>query len=84
MARKRNKLEPGYDSLARFIIYQAAIDYKMALKQYKRNKKNYWAIKEINDIESFFLSDWFLLLCGNIVEDGSYFINKLQEIIEEE
>lgn len=84
MKHKYSKLEAGYDSLARSIIYQAAIDYKTALRRYKRNETDYWAIKDIKNNESFFLSDWFLLLCGNIVEDGSYFINKLQEIIEEE
>lgn len=82
MKHKYNKLEAGYDSLARSIIYQAAIDYKTALRRYKRNETDYWAIKDIKNIESFFLGDWCLLLCGNIVEDGSYFINKLQKYVE--
>lgn len=41
MKHKYNKLEAGYDSLARSIIYQAAIDYKTALRRYKRNETDY-------------------------------------------
>ena len=51
-----------FEGLANAIIIQAAVDYRLALKQLRQNSDFQPAIRMRYDVERFFRSDWFSIL----------------------
>ena len=64
-----------FEKLANAIILQAVKDYRRALKQLARNRRNVQAIQTKNDVEWFFRSELFSMLT-NI--NGEKLLNKLR------
>ena len=51
-----------FEGLANAIIIQAAVDYRLALKQLRQNPLFQPAIRMRYEVERFFRSDWFSIL----------------------
>ena len=51
-----------FEGLANAIIIQAAVDYRLALKQLRQNPAFQPAIRMSYEVERFFRSDWFSIL----------------------
>jgi hypothetical protein len=51
-----------FEGLANAIIIQAAVDYRLALKQLRQNPDCQPAIRMKYEVERFFRSDWFSML----------------------
>ena len=51
-----------FEGLANAIIIQAAVDYRLALKQLRQNPLFQPAISMKYEVERFFRSDWFSIL----------------------
>ena len=51
-----------FEGLANAIIIQAAVDYRLALKQLRQNPLFQPAIRMSYEVERFFRSDWFSIL----------------------
>lgn len=66
-----------YRELANAVVVQAAVDYRTALRQLKRNPTYKKALRMRRDCERFFHSEWFQLLSG---ADG----HALMEILKKE
>ena len=62
--------------LANAIIVQAAEDYRESLRKLKINPKHRASLRMKHDCESFFRSDWFLMMTN---VDATYLIRKLKE-----
>ena len=62
----------GYEQLASAIILQAVKDYRKAYKGRRVRRKTH----EIQEIERFFLSEWFMALTNT---DGSSILKRLEE-----
>lgn len=54
----------GYEKLANAIILQAKKDYVKAFRRYRGNPFDRSAAREMREIESFFGSEWFMVLSG--------------------
>ena len=67
------------EDLAIGIIVMAAKDYRLALRQLKRNPKNRSAQEMVQDCERFFQSEYYETLTK---VDGGYLIRKLREEVE--
>ena len=67
------------EDLAIGIIVMAAKDYRLALRQLKRNPKNRAALEMVRDCEQFFQSEYYETLTN---VDGGYLIRKLREEVE--
>lgn len=67
----------GYIHLAHAIVIVAAESYKYTLLAVRHHTKSDSVYRRKEELESFFLSDWFRLLSGL---DGRYFIKKMQEV----
>ena len=67
----------GYIQLAHAIVIVAAESYKYTLLAVRHHTKSESVYRRKEELESFFLSDWFRLLSGL---DGRYFIKKMQEV----
>ena len=67
------------EDLAIGIIVMAAKDYRLALRQLKRNPKNRAALEMVRDCEQFFRSEYYETLTN---VDGGYLIQKLREEVE--
>ena len=67
----------GYIQLARAIVIVAAESYKYTLLAVRHHTKSDSVYRRKEELESFFLSEWFRLLSGL---DGRYFIKKMQEV----
>ena len=67
----------GYIQLAHAIVIVAAESYKYTLLAVRHHTKSDSLYRRKEELESFFLSDWFRLLSGL---DGRYFIKKMQEV----
>ena len=52
----------AYQNLANAIIILTVKDYKIALARYKKFPNDKDNIREVDELEKFFLSDWFQLL----------------------
>ena len=65
-----------YVELANAIIYEAAMDYKLALIRLKRHPDSKYAEKEIKKLEDFFYSSEYEMLT-NLNPD--YLIRKMKE-----
>ena len=48
-----------FEGLANAIIIQAAVDYRLALKQLRQNSDFQPAIRMRHEVERFFRSEWF-------------------------
>lgn len=66
----------NYENLANAIVFQAAKDYRKALRKYKRQPENKSAKSEIREIERFFRSNWYRTLTDL---DGEMLIKRLRE-----
>ena len=51
-----------FEGLANAIIIQAAVDYRLALKQLRQNPDFQSAVSMKYEVERFFRSEWFSLL----------------------
>ena len=51
-----------FEGLANAIVIQAAVDYRLALKQLRQNPLFQPAIRMSYEVERFFRSDWFSIL----------------------
>ena len=67
----------GYIQLAHAIVIVAAESYKYTLLAVRHHTKSNSVFRRKEELESFFLSEWFGLLSGL---DGRYFIQKMQEV----
>ena len=67
----------GYIQLAHTIVAVAAESYKYTLLAVRHHTKRDSVYRRKEELESFFLSEWFRLLSGL---DGRYFIQKMQEV----
>ena len=67
----------GYIQLAHAIVIVAAESYKYTLLAVRHHTKSVSVYRRKEELESFFLSEWFGLLSGL---DGRYFIQKMQEV----
>ena len=67
------------EDLAIGIIVMAATDYRLALRQLKRNPRNRAALEMVRDCELFFQSEYYETLTK---VDGGYLIRKLREEVE--
>ena len=67
------------EDLAIGIIVLAAKDYRLALRQLKRNPKNRAALEMVRDCELFFQSEYYETLTK---VNGGYLIRKLREEVE--
>ena len=67
------------EDLAIGIIVMAAKDYRLALRQLKRNPHNRAALEMVRDCEQFFQSEYYETLTN---VDGGYLIRKLREEVE--
>ena len=67
----------GYIQLAHAIVAVAAESYKYTLLAVKNHTRSDSVFRRKEELESFFLSEWFRLLSRL---DGRYFIQKMQEV----
>ena len=67
--------EDGYRNLANAIITQAAHDYRRSVQQLIRKPYSVMALHDKQDVEAFFQSDWFQVLCDL---DGQELLQKLE------
>lgn len=67
----------GYIQLAHAIVIVAAESYKYTLLAVRHHTKSDSVYRRKEELESFFLSEWFGLLSGL---DGRYFIQKMREV----
>ena len=67
----------GYIQLAHAIVAVAAESYKYPLLAVRHHTQSDSVFRRKEELESFFLSEWFGLLSGL---DGRYFIKKMQEV----
>ncbi len=80
MRVQNQKHNDEYDSLGNAIAARAVEDYKNVCKRLvsckeKDSKKRNNALADLEDLENFFCSDWFMMLTG---ERGSYWLNKIK------
>ena len=69
--------DDGYIQLAHAIVTSAAESYRYTLIALKNHTMRDSVIRRKEELECFFLSEWFGLLSGL---DGRYFIQKMQEV----
>ena len=67
----------GYIQLAHAIVAVAAESYKYTLLAVRSHTRSDSVYRRKEELESFFLSEWFGLLSGL---DGRYFIKRMQEV----
>ena len=70
-----NHFDP-YESLANAIVIQAAKDYKTAYKKSQKRSKCKETQRELDDLESFFRSDWYKTLTA---VDGEYLMDRIKK-----
>ena len=69
--------DDGYIQLAHAIVTSAAESYRYTLIALKNHTMRDSVIRRKEELECFFLSEWFGLLSGL---DGKCFIKKMQEV----
>lgn len=67
--------EDGYRNLADAIIIQAVHDYRRSVQQLIRKPYSAKALHDKQDVEDFFLGDWFQVLSDL---DGQELLKKLE------
>ena len=65
-----------YEMLANAIIVQAAVDYRRARRELKRDEDNDDALDTICEVEWFFRTEWFRLLTN---VDPDLILTRLRE-----
>lgn len=65
-----------YENLAMAIVVQAGKDYRKALQDLKRNKRNRNALSMKEEVERFFESSWYQELTDL---DGAFLMRKIRE-----
>ena len=65
-----------YEMLANAIIVQAAVDYRRARRELKRDEDNDDALDTICEVEWFFRTEWFRMLTN---VDPDLILNRLRE-----
>ena len=68
-----------FERLANAIIIQAAVDYRLALKQLRQNPDCQNAISMKHEVERFFRSEWFSVLTR---VDGPKLLARLKTEVE--
>ena len=68
-----------FEGLANAIIIQAAVDYRLALKQLRQNPTFQPAIRMSYEVERFFRSEWFSVLTR---VDGPKLLARLKSEVE--
>ena len=68
-----------FEGLANAIIIQAAVDYRLALKQLRQNPDFQPAVSMKYEVERFFRSEWFSLLTR---VDGPELLARLKTEVE--
>lgn len=63
---RKTKLDP-YQELANAVIVLAAKDYRHALRIQRRNPRSAAAQSQIDSLERFFRSDWYLEQCWYVL-----------------
>lgn len=74
--KMESKLGVGYKGLANAIVYNAAIEYRYALRSKSDREK--W---KLAGLRNFFLSDWYKTLCSI---DGATLMRKIEAQVERE
>ena len=72
-------MQEEYKNLIAAIILQALKDLRWAVSCMKKNPADYWSLRTVKEIETFFRSDWFALLCSF---DGEWIFNKAMEMLK--
>jgi len=75
------RTDDPYKDLALAIVKQAADDYREALKNLKRKPTNKTYQSEVDELESFFNSDWCYDLAGM---DCSFIARKIKSEVRDE
>ena len=75
------KYVDGYTDLANAIIKQAVKDYQRTYRRLRKAPNSKYAKEDIEELESFFFSDWFGVLSDL---DATYLLKKVKERVEEE
>ena len=70
-----NHFDP-YESLANAIVIQAAKDYKTAYKKSQKRSQCKETQRELDDLESFFRSDWYRTLTS---VDGEMIMERIRK-----
>lgn len=70
-----NHFDP-YESLANAIVIQAAKDYKTAYKKSQKRSKCKETQRELDNLESFFRSDWYRTLTS---VDGEMIMERIRK-----
>ena len=55
----KNDEDTRWEELANAIVYQAVIEYRVALKHIQKNARDHEAIGRKRELEIFFKSQWF-------------------------
>lgn len=66
-----------YKNLAAAIVEKAVIDYKKALRRYRKYPNNEFTLSEIAELERFFRSSWCRMLTDI---EGEVIIKKIQQM----
>lgn len=64
-----------YEELANAIVLKAVEDYRRALRKLRRCEDNINALLTVHEVEQFFRSEWFSVLCNL---DGEKLIGQLK------
>lgn len=65
----------GEEQLCNAIILQAVKDYRAAARHLKKHPDSFSTRRELNELEQFFLSDWFTVLSD---ADGEQILIRLR------
>ena len=68
-----------FEALANAIIIQAAVDYRLALKQLRQNPDFQSAVSMKYEVERFFSSEWFSMMTR---VDGHELLARLKTEVE--
>lgn len=72
-------MENPYEELANAVIIQAAYDYCAMLEQRRYYIRNSWFMREMQELEAFFLSEQFQMLTA---VSGAYLLGRMQTEFE--
>ena len=72
--------DEGCNKLVDAVVELAVKDYYSALKAVHKNPHDMEARFRLNEVKSFFLSDWFFTLTEG---DGRIFIEKIEKMFKE-
>ena len=79
LGQKRGQDYENWEDFSNRIILQAVDDYRKAKKEWQKIRRKK-AEKTIREIETFFLSDWFMQMTN---ADGEQILKRLQKEVAE-